>query len=152
MPVPGHGFLCFSLMLRPCACGEEHSPMSAGHEEGLPQLSALLGVPYCQLDSWLGSVSPSSPQLPQRWPSEEEVHESTQPELIQCSPSHAHQLISLAAFAAADAGQVSCCLKYSVIVLNPCLKSWRVTNLTRGVLLTDAVSAVQGCNGARFAL
>ena len=40
------------FVLRPCACDKQHSSLSAGHEQGLPQLSALLGVPYCQLDSW----------------------------------------------------------------------------------------------------
>lgn len=119
--------------------------MSAGRKQGLPQLSALLGVPYCQLDSWLRSVSPSSPQLPHQWPPAREVHESTQPELTWCSPSHAHQLISLAAFAAADAGKVSCCFLYSIVVMYPCLNSWRVTNLTKGMLVTHAVWPLQCC-------
>ncbi|KAL3136699.1 hypothetical protein ABBQ38_005934 [Trebouxia sp. C0009 RCD-2024] len=80
---------------------------------GLSKLSSLLGVSYAQLDSWLATVSPSSPQLPQRWPPEgEEEQDSPEPGLTHCSPSHAQQLISLAAFAAADAAKefwFQCC-------------------------------------------
>lgn len=70
------------------------------------QLTALLGVPHAQLNSWLDSVSPSSPQLPQQWPSDDKQQEPQQG-LSQRSTSEAQQLISLAAFAAAAAGQVS---------------------------------------------
>ena len=72
--------------------------MTAGTDQGLLELTALLGVPYPQLDSWLEFDLPSLPQLPQQWPSEEEEEE----------PQHGSgSLINLAAFAAADAGQVS---------------------------------------------
>ena len=104
------------IVLSQVKCIHKQSGLTAGHKQGLPQLSALLGVPYCQLDSWLGSMSPSLPQLPQQWPSEEAEQESSQPELSRCSPSHAHQLISLAAFAAADSGKVSCISNNSFIV------------------------------------
>ncbi|DBA69455.1 TPA: hypothetical protein ACH3X2_012800 [Trebouxia sp. C0005] len=63
----------------------------------LPQLSALMGVPYSDLGPWLDSVSASSPQLPQQWPVGQEDHSHSQ--------LQAQQLISLAAFAAADAGK-----------------------------------------------
>ena len=66
----------------------------------LPQLSALMGVPYSDLGPWLDSVSASSPQLPQQWPTGQADHPSSQ--------LQAQQLISLAAFAAADAGKVTC--------------------------------------------
>lgn len=66
----------------------------------LPQLSALMGVPYSDLGPWLDSVSASSPQLPQQWPVGQEDHSHSQ--------LQAQQLISLAAFAAADAGKVTC--------------------------------------------
>ncbi|DBA84768.1 TPA: hypothetical protein ACH3X1_005807 [Trebouxia sp. C0004] len=63
----------------------------------LLQLSALMGVPYSDLGPWLDSVSASSPQLPQRWPTGQADHLNSQ--------LQAQQLISLAAFAAADAGK-----------------------------------------------
>ncbi len=66
----------------------------------LPQLSALMGVPYSDLGLWLDSVSASSPQLPQQWPPGQEDHSHSQ--------LQAQQLISLATFAAADAGKVTC--------------------------------------------
>ncbi|KAL3145468.1 hypothetical protein ABBQ32_003295 [Trebouxia sp. C0010 RCD-2024] len=87
--------------------------VGAPQGSGLSKLSALLGMSYAQLDSWLATVSPSSPQLPQRWPPEgEEQQDSPQPGRTHCSPSHAQQLISLATFAAADAGKefwFQCC-------------------------------------------
>ena len=83
--------------------------MDADQESALPQLSALLGVPYSDLDPWLSSVSLSSPQLPQQW---HQSHLQTQ------------QLISLAAFAAADAGKVSdCWLKVSWHSLPACCRT-----------------------------
>ena len=66
----------------------------------LPQLSALMGVPYSDLGPWLDSVSASSPQLPQKWPTGQSDHPNSQ--------LQAQQLISLATFAAADAGKVMC--------------------------------------------
>ena len=74
--------------------------MCVGPVPALPQLSALMGVPYSGLGPWLDSVSASSPQLPQQWPP---GHEG-----LSHSQLQQQQLISLAAFAAADAGKVRC--------------------------------------------
>lgn len=63
----------------------------------LSQLSALMGVPYSDLGPWLDSVSASSPQLLQQWPTGQPDHPNSQ--------LQAQQLISLATFAAADAGK-----------------------------------------------
>ena len=68
--------------------------------QALPQLSALMGVPHSDLGPWLDSVSASSPQLPQQWPRGQADHLNSQ--------LQAQQLISLATFAAADAGKVTC--------------------------------------------
>lgn len=73
----------------------------------LPQLSALMGVPYSDLGPWLDSVSASSPQLPQQWP-------TGQPD-YPYSQLQAQQLISLATFAAADAGKVTCSRNLPVV-------------------------------------
>ena len=74
--------------------------VSTGSAPALPQLSALMGVPYSDLGPWLDSVSASSPQLPQKWPTGQPDHPNSQ--------LQAQQLISLATFAAADAGKVLC--------------------------------------------
>jgi len=73
----------------------------------LPQLSALMGVPYSDLGPWLDSVSASSPQLPQQWPIGQSDHLNSQ--------LQDQQLISLATFAAADAGKVICSRKLPII-------------------------------------
>ena len=83
--------------------------MHADQASALPQLSALLGVPYSDLEPWLNSVSPSSPQLPQQWPSDTQTDagQYQRPGPPHQSHLQTQQLISLAAFAVADAGKVS---------------------------------------------
>ena len=85
-----HNLSYFAISYSMCISTE---PASA-----LPQLSALMGVPYSDLGPWLDSVSAAAPQLPQQWPTGQADHSNSQ--------LQAQQLISLATFAAADAGKV----------------------------------------------